>query len=182
MDIEQRRVQIQDVVDPYAITAQVNRTKNALLIVLNREPEQEVNYPQVVVTIKEFLSEIELQASFVGDNIDLIRIVGRISKNPKPEFEESFTNFSIKKAILVEILPVEVVSEELPVKMIATEETIRCPKCGSSQIAPFQKGFSWGKAVGGALLMGPLGLAAGGIGSKQVMICCLKCGSKWQPK
>jgi hypothetical protein len=216
IDIEQLRGQIQDVVALYRITAQVNCAKDTLLIVLNREPEQEVDYSQVVAALKDYLSEIKLQdeeiperpvygdrllppnygmpkkinqdatskaeSGSTGDNINLIRVLGRISKNSKPEFEENFTTSSIKKAVPVEISPVEVTSEELQVKTIPIEETIRCPKCSSSQIAPFQKGFSWGKAVGGALLVGPLGLAAGGIGSKQVMIGCLRCGYKWQPK
>lgn len=58
---------------------------------------------------------------------------------------------------------------------------IRCPKCGSAQISADQKGFSVGKAVAGAVVAGGIGLAAGGIGSKKVIITCLKCGHQFKP-
>lgn len=60
-------------------------------------------------------------------------------------------------------------------------EKIKCPKCGSTQITAGKHGFSAGKAVGGALLAGPLGLFAGSIGSKKVEITCLNCGNKFKP-
>ena len=59
-------------------------------------------------------------------------------------------------------------------------DTIRCPRCGSTQITAGNKGFGLGKAVAGGLLIGPVGLLGGLIGSKKVMITCLKCGKKWE--
>lgn len=58
--------------------------------------------------------------------------------------------------------------------------TVRCPRCGSTQISSSQQGFGVGKAVIGAAVAGPVGLAAGGIGSKKVIVTCLKCGHQWQ--
>ena len=58
---------------------------------------------------------------------------------------------------------------------------IKCPKCGSTQIMGNKKGFSGGKAVGGALVLGPLGVLAGLHGSKKVVVTCLNCGHKWEP-
>jgi len=60
-----------------------------------------------------------------------------------------------------------------------TNEPIACPRCGSTQITPVSKGFSFGRAAAGALLLGPLGGLAGGIGSKKIQIACLKCGHRW---
>lgn len=56
-----------------------------------------------------------------------------------------------------------------------------CPKCGSTQVTANKKGFGAGKAAVGALALGPVGLAAGGIGSKKVTITCLACGHQWKP-
>ena len=54
-----------------------------------------------------------------------------------------------------------------------------CPKCGSNQIYADRKGFGLGKAAAGGLLLGPVGLLGGMLGSKKVVITCLTCGHKW---
>lgn len=61
-----------------------------------------------------------------------------------------------------------------------TSTETRCPKCGSTQVQAFNKGFGLGKAVGGGILLGGVGLLGGFIGSKKVMVGCLNCGHKWQ--
>lgn len=59
---------------------------------------------------------------------------------------------------------------------------IRCPKCGSNQFVAGNKGFGLGKAAVGGLLLGPVGLLGGFVGSGQVMLNCLRCGNRWQAK
>ena len=58
--------------------------------------------------------------------------------------------------------------------------TITCPKCGSINVqvvAQNKKSFSIGKAVGGALLTGGVGLLAGFAGKKGDYQChCQSCG------
>lgn len=61
------------------------------------------------------------------------------------------------------------------------EDKLYCPKCGSSQLVANKKGFGAGKALGGAILTGGVGLLAGFIGSGKVKVTCLKCGSTWEP-
>lgn len=58
---------------------------------------------------------------------------------------------------------------------------IKCPKCGSNQITAQNKGFGLGKATVGGLMLGPVGLLGGLIGSKKVNVVCLHCGHKWEP-
>lgn len=62
------------------------------------------------------------------------------------------------------------------------EEAVQCPKCGSKQIVANKKGFGVGKAAAGVVLLGPLGLAGGMIGSNEIALSCMKCGNRWEPK
>lgn len=54
-----------------------------------------------------------------------------------------------------------------------------CPKCRigyMTSVGQRTGGFSGGKAVAGAVLLGPIGLAAGALGKKKTMYMCQKCG------
>lgn len=55
-----------------------------------------------------------------------------------------------------------------------------CPRCGSTKLTNNNRGFSAGKAAAGYIVAGGIGLAAGGIGSKKVVITCLNCGKAWE--
>lgn len=61
------------------------------------------------------------------------------------------------------------------------EEKVKCPKCGSDQLTAEKHGFSLGKAAGGAILTGGVGLLAGFHGSGKIDITCLKCGHVFKP-
>lgn len=54
-----------------------------------------------------------------------------------------------------------------------------CPKCHSTSISANKKGFGIGKAVIGAAMVGPIGLAGGNINASKVKITCLKCGHQF---
>lgn len=60
------------------------------------------------------------------------------------------------------------------------EEYLVCPYCDSRELHAEQKGFSGGKALAGAVLLGGVGLLAGTLGSKDVRITCLKCGKSFK--
>lgn len=59
------------------------------------------------------------------------------------------------------------------------ENQARCPKCGSTSLSVDRKGFGYGKAVAGAVIAGPIGLLAGGIGANKTMVTCMSCGHKY---
>jgi tellurium resistance protein TerD len=61
-----------------------------------------------------------------------------------------------------------------------SEDLVKCPRCSSTQLTADKKGFGLGKALGGGLLLGPIGLLGGFMGSKKVLITCLKCGHQWK--
>ena len=60
------------------------------------------------------------------------------------------------------------------------EDNVKCPKCGSTQIFANKKGFGLGKAVAGGLILGPIGLLGGTIGSGRIVVTGLKGGHKWK--
>ena len=54
-----------------------------------------------------------------------------------------------------------------------------CPKCGTGTLFPVSErtgGFSGKKAVLGAVIAGPVGVAAGALGKKKVTYKCGSCG------
>lgn len=57
----------------------------------------------------------------------------------------------------------------------------QCPKCGSTHIKIAEKSFNGWAALGGAFLLGPLGLAAGTINMGDVKFICTKCGFDFDP-
>ena len=56
---------------------------------------------------------------------------------------------------------------------------IVCPKCHSTHVTAGKKGFGIGKAVIGGLLLGPVGILAGFIGSKNMEFACMSCRERW---
>lgn len=58
-------------------------------------------------------------------------------------------------------------------------EYTTCPKCRIGYLKSVGErtgGFSGGKAVLGAVLVGPVGLAAGALGKKKTTYRCVRCG------
>ena len=54
-----------------------------------------------------------------------------------------------------------------------------CPKCGIGYLVSVGErtgGFSGGKALVGAVIAGPIGLAAGALGKKKITYMCKRCG------
>lgn len=58
---------------------------------------------------------------------------------------------------------------------------VKCPRCRSTSFTAGNKGFGLGKAAGGWVLLGPVGLLGGLLGSKKTLVTCLQCGHKWVP-
>ena len=56
-----------------------------------------------------------------------------------------------------------------------------CPFCGSDKVTAAVQGFSAKKAARGAFFLGPLGVLAGGLGSKKEKYSCSACGKSWKP-
>jgi hypothetical protein len=61
------------------------------------------------------------------------------------------------------------------------DTAIRCPRCASSAVDWDKRTFGGGKAIVGAVLLGPIGALAGFGGKKKIVFTCLKCGHTWKP-
>ena len=59
------------------------------------------------------------------------------------------------------------------------QQELKCPRCNSNQVFSYQKGYGWGKGLVGGVALGPLGLLAGGIGSKDIKLTCFSCKYEW---
>lgn len=55
-----------------------------------------------------------------------------------------------------------------------------CPKCLSTNITANKKGYGLGKGAIGAVIAGPIGLLAGGMGKNNIECVCIKCGYKFK--
>jgi RNA polymerase subunit RPABC4/transcription elongation factor Spt4 len=64
---------------------------------------------------------------------------------------------------------------------VETGDSIRCPKCSSTQITAQKQGFGIGKAVIGTLVSLPVGVASGFIRARKIYLTCLKCGHRFKP-
>jgi len=60
------------------------------------------------------------------------------------------------------------------------ESAAVCPRCGSSQLSGEKRGFGFGQAAVGGLLLGPVGRLAGVLGKNKVLVICLSCGHQWK--
>ena len=115
----------------------------------------------------------------------------------QPALPSTFVEKTIETVPAVPLKPVSpptaelIVPEEPPASKPAVpvvvvrkppkSDSLRCPKCRSTQLTANKKGFGGGKALAGAVLVGPLGLLGGTIGSGKVKITCLKCGNVFKP-
>jgi len=62
------------------------------------------------------------------------------------------------------------------------EPVVRCPRCKSTQVQAFRKGFRAGRAAVGWAFFGIFGALAGGsLGAGKVDLVCLKCGKRFKP-
>lgn len=64
---------------------------------------------------------------------------------------------------------------------------VKCPRCGATSLASNKKGYGVGKGVVGGLIgvsiagpIGLIGLTAGNIGAKKIIVTCINCGKRFK--
>lgn len=70
--------------------------------------------------------------------------------------------------------------QKLQTASVPSYTELKCPKCGSTNLTANNKGFGLGKAAVDGILLGPVGLLGGLVGSKKAVFICLKCGKQFQ--
>lgn len=70
--------------------------------------------------------------------------------------------------------------EQLRLQQKQYDDMMKCPRCGSTSLSGNKKGYGVGKGVIGVAMLGPLGLMAGNMGAKKVIVTCMKCGYKFK--
>ncbi|GEM_PF-3932487 len=73
------------------VTVQVNQTKDSLTVVVNRPADAEVDYPGITELLLEKLNSMNLE-------VEKYKILGRVEKQTKPEWQQVFDNPHMKKA------------------------------------------------------------------------------------
>ena len=62
-----------------------------------------------------------------------------------------------------------------------SDNTLRCPKCGSTNLYTSKKGFAVGRAVGIGLLINPVvGVVGGAVGRKKLEHTCINCNTRFK--
>lgn len=79
----------------------------------------------------------------------------------------------------IELSKLRIEQEKLKLMQQEAEGKTKCPICQSTSVQSKDKGFGYGTATVGALLFGPIGMLAGGIGSKDHIRRCTKCGFEY---
>jgi hypothetical protein len=69
----------------YQVGIQVNQTKDCLTVVINRPRDAQVNYSELTEAIVTKLKGWNLE-------VEKFKILGRIDKQPKPEWQQVFNN------------------------------------------------------------------------------------------
>ncbi|HEY9699681.1 MAG TPA: hypothetical protein V6D10_20640 [Trichocoleus sp.] len=148
---------------PKELTAQAVLKNNCLQLLI--ESTAPPNQRAVVDFIQKGLSSLQPRG------IKLIKICGQQTGEVMPSWIEEIQ-------LGVQLAPpvANSVQQSEP-----EEETIRCPRCKSTQIMAQKKGFSGGKAIAGAFLLGPAGLAGDFIGANNISLNCMKCAYRWDP-
>lgn len=92
------------------------------------------------------------------------------------------------KMLQAQTLSLQHQNEQLKIQQKQFDSMAKCPRCGSTSLSGNKKGYGVVKggvgALAGTLLFNPIigviGLGAGNIGRKKVVITCMNCGKRFK--
>jgi len=131
------------------------------------------NSPQKVPAIKVVREVLNLgladAKSFVEQPTPYITVKDGLSQDQADAIASTFHAEGVTAMIYDSATPINEVTHH------KNKDTLCCPVCGSTQIQVAKKGFGLGKAAVGGLLIGPVGLLGGAIGSNKIQRICISC-------
>lgn len=125
---------------------------------------------RIEVTREKGLNKINEKFNKTNEKLEAFRISNQEKINASPA-KDRVENYKSKKQVIKEKIDVNK-QNGIPC----------CFKCGSTYITAQKKGFGVGKALIGAVAVGPLGVAAGGINKNKIKLTCLNCGNQFKVK
>lgn len=151
-----------------------------------REASAPANTPAKMPIIEEFN---DLERNRIIDSGVRNKWIKRVEKEgATPEILAQLQSFRQRKQEILEEREQQKTERQkreealLPLQVkYDPDAEIRCPKCGSPQLTANTKGYGLGNAAIGGVLLGPVGLLGGFVGSKKILITCLRCGHSWTP-
>ncbi len=153
---------------------------------------EEINCPNcneivmVPESAKAAMVDDQCNVNKTTHQIDNVKEVGNCQEPAKryPSIEKYKEEKRRRELLAAADMGMSIENYKLEMRHRNNEESdlIKCSRCGSRQITCNTKGFSGLKAVGGAVIAGPIGLLAGLHNSKKLIITCLKCGYSWEAK
>jgi hypothetical protein len=92
------------------------------------------------------------------------------------------------KMLQAQALAIQQQNEQLKMQQKQFDSMAKCPRCGSTSLSGQKKGYGVVKGGLGALALGAMtggvgaivGLGAGNIGRKKVIITCMNCGKRFK--
>lgn len=92
------------------------------------------------------------------------------------------------KMLKAQALSLQQQNEQLKIQQKQFDSMAKCPRCGSTSLSGNKKGYGVVKGGLGALALGAMtggvgaivGLGAGNIGRKKVIITCMSCGKRFK--
>ncbi len=164
----------------------LNANTNELLLKYELGQEFSVETAIVAAEIYRHAGEWKFNAiasGFQGGLAALCRNFGLEVEEDQPSAGRSTSDYYSQSS--VQNMPLNGQNNPQPYRQVQNvgyppdQGGIVCPKCHSTHVTAGKKGFGIGKAALGGILLGPVGILAGFIGSKNMEFACLSCRERW---
>ena len=132
---------------------------------------------------KEIHSESKF-CGYCGAQIVAIAVQNEcIEEVSKEEVDLAYYRASLtmqQQALQLQQRELEIAKKQAEEQRRQYDALMKCPRCGSTSLSGNKKGYGIGKGIVGAAMFGPVGLVAGNLGAKKVIVTCMKCGHKFK--